>query len=58
MTPTFKGLMNGLDEVEAFLAGHTGGYKVSVSTGKADAGSRQFNDGSAGKPSNRVDSRS
>lgn len=44
MTPTFKDLMNGLDEVEAFLAGQTGSYKVSVSTEKADTGSRQFND--------------
>jgi putative transcriptional regulator len=30
MTPIFNDLMNGLDEVEAFLAGQTAGYKVSV----------------------------
>jgi putative transcriptional regulator len=30
MTPIFNDLMNGLDEVEAFLAGQTDGYKVSV----------------------------
>ena len=32
MTPIFDDLMNGLDEVEAFLAGQTSGYKVSVPT--------------------------
>ena len=32
MTPIFNDLMNGLDEVEAFLAGQTSGYKVSVPT--------------------------
>jgi putative transcriptional regulator len=32
MTPTFDDLMNGLDEVDAFLAGKTSGYKVSVPT--------------------------
>jgi putative transcriptional regulator len=32
MTPIFNDLMNGLDEVEAFLAGQTAGYKVSVPT--------------------------
>jgi hypothetical protein len=58
MTPTFNNLMNGLDEVEAFLAGQTAGYKVSVSTGKADAAPRRLKDGSSGKPSNRADSRS
>jgi putative transcriptional regulator len=30
MTPIFNDLMNGLDEVEAFLAGQTAGYRVSV----------------------------
>lgn len=32
MTPVFNDLMNGLDDVEAFLAGQTAGYKVSVPT--------------------------
>jgi putative transcriptional regulator len=32
MTTMFKDLMNGLDEVDAFLAGQTAGYKVSVPT--------------------------
>jgi len=32
MTPIFNDLMNGLDEVDAFLAGKTAGYKVSVPT--------------------------
>jgi putative transcriptional regulator len=32
MTPIFNDLMNGLDEVDAFLAGQTVGYKVSVPT--------------------------
>ncbi len=32
MTTMFKDLMNGLDEVDAFLAGQTVGYKVSVPT--------------------------
>jgi hypothetical protein len=32
MTPIFNDLMNGLDEVEAFLASQTAGYKVSVPT--------------------------
>jgi putative transcriptional regulator len=30
MTAIFKDLMNGLNEVDAFLAGQTVGYKVSV----------------------------
>jgi putative transcriptional regulator len=30
MSAMFDDLMNGLDEVDAFLAGHTAGYKVSV----------------------------
>jgi putative transcriptional regulator len=32
MTPIFNDMMNGLDEVEAFLVGQTAGYKVSVPT--------------------------
>jgi hypothetical protein len=32
MTPIFNDLMNGLDEVEAFLAGQTAGYNVSTQT--------------------------
>ena len=32
MTAIFHDLMNGLDEVDAFLAGQTAGYKVSVPT--------------------------
>lgn len=30
MSAMFDDLMNGLDEVDAFLSGHTAGYKVSV----------------------------
>jgi putative transcriptional regulator len=30
MTAMFKDLMKGLDEVEAFLAGETAGYKVTL----------------------------
>lgn len=30
MTTMFKDMMNGLDEVDAFLAGEKSGYKVSV----------------------------
>jgi putative transcriptional regulator len=32
MTTMFSDLMNGLEEVDSFLAGKTAGYKVSVST--------------------------
>jgi putative transcriptional regulator len=30
MTPMFEDLMNGLDEVDAFLAGKTAGYKINL----------------------------